>query len=475
MNYRLVWEVLLMFCMNCGTKLPDEARFCYSCGAKINANLFSGGESETVTNVVIESNNVVEKKFSTEEYIELAEKEYQEYLNCKKSEADLIREEAWNHKTRAISFFKSAGEKGEFQLAKHYMEEDTPDELTAAMKIFKKLGDEGDSEAYYNLGLCYDSGDNKNIEQAKIWLLKADELGHADALKMLGRLYYKSYKESCEKKDLQNALNYYDIAVKRKDIIAMLELAKIAKEEDGREGLTVKQCEQLCNDVLSVEKDNAKAIALLAKIARERQEEKERLEREVTALIAKIAREKRKKEEQRKREAERKERERIEAEKRYRSPYETKKRIENVVVRTMHGFVIHYIIELGKEGSKNTTFYLGDIDSSKLYGAKRTYIKPKSAKIEEVIFLYDNTLMGDGEEGFALTPYGLTSSKFRKCIPYHLIEEVILEGGFVKDIFVKLKSGSIIEFSPISKCETEIVKLLNEIIHNKKCITDSEL
>ena len=24
-----------MFCMNCGTKLPDDAKFCYKCGTKL--------------------------------------------------------------------------------------------------------------------------------------------------------------------------------------------------------------------------------------------------------------------------------------------------------------------------------------------------------------------------------------------------------------------------------------------------------
>ena len=28
-----------MFCMNCGTKLPDNAKFCYNCGAKIPESL----------------------------------------------------------------------------------------------------------------------------------------------------------------------------------------------------------------------------------------------------------------------------------------------------------------------------------------------------------------------------------------------------------------------------------------------------
>lgn len=451
-----------MFCMNCGTKLPNEAKFCFKCGAKIEAIINS---DETTASVKTESDNVVEKNISVDEYIELAEKEYQEFLNCKNSEADLIREEAVNHKTQAISFFKNAGAKGEFLLAKHYMEENTPAELNEAMKIFKRLGDKGDAEAFYYLGLCYDTGDNKKVEQAKIWLLKADEIGHADALKTLGGLYYKNYKKSHEKEDIRNAIKYYGICSKRKDVVAMLELAKIAKAEDGKEGLSIKQCEKICNDILTIDKGNVGATTLLTKIAKERQEEKERLERE-----------ERKREERRKKEAKERERKRIEAEKRYRSPEETKKRIEKVIINAMKGFFFDYVIELGKEGRKSTTLYLGDIDSSKLAGAKRTYIKPKAVKKEEVLFLYDNTLTGDGEEGFALTPYGLTSSKYKKCIPFHIIDEVTLEGGFLgKDIYITLTSGSKIEFSPVSKCETEIVEALNEIICDEKCINDSEL
>ena len=220
--------------------------------------------------------------------------------------------------------------------------------------------------------------------------------------------------------------------------------------------------EHSCNVV--ADKDNVEAAPLLATNAKERQEEQERLERAEKENI-----------ERQKCEAAARERQRLEAEQRYRSPEETKKRIENVVIKTMSGFVNDYIFEAGKEDSENTTFYLGNINESKLNGARRKYIKPKSIKNEEVFFLYDDTLMGDGKEGFALTPYGLTSSRFYKCIPYHFIEKVLLGEGFVKDIFVKLKSGSIIEFSGISKCESKIVKLLNEIIHNSECIIDSEL
>lgn len=28
-----------MFCMNCVTKLPDDAKFCYNCGYKLSAKL----------------------------------------------------------------------------------------------------------------------------------------------------------------------------------------------------------------------------------------------------------------------------------------------------------------------------------------------------------------------------------------------------------------------------------------------------
>ena len=28
-----------MFCINCGTKLPDDAKFCYNCGNKVGEKL----------------------------------------------------------------------------------------------------------------------------------------------------------------------------------------------------------------------------------------------------------------------------------------------------------------------------------------------------------------------------------------------------------------------------------------------------
>lgn len=35
-----------MFCMSCGTKLPDDAAFCYKCGTKINSSAIeSAGKS----------------------------------------------------------------------------------------------------------------------------------------------------------------------------------------------------------------------------------------------------------------------------------------------------------------------------------------------------------------------------------------------------------------------------------------------
>ena len=35
-------EVETMFCMNCGTKLPDYAKFCFNCGAKVPDGLGDG-------------------------------------------------------------------------------------------------------------------------------------------------------------------------------------------------------------------------------------------------------------------------------------------------------------------------------------------------------------------------------------------------------------------------------------------------
>ena len=56
-----------MFCMNCGTKLPDEAKFCFKCGEKTIVNINSNEFSASVTSSGVEhSCNVVADKDNVE-------------------------------------------------------------------------------------------------------------------------------------------------------------------------------------------------------------------------------------------------------------------------------------------------------------------------------------------------------------------------------------------------------------------------
>ena len=52
-----------MFCMNCGTKLPDNAKFCYQCGEKTNVGVEQNSVQEVKsTNPIPDSENKINEK-----------------------------------------------------------------------------------------------------------------------------------------------------------------------------------------------------------------------------------------------------------------------------------------------------------------------------------------------------------------------------------------------------------------------------
>ena len=59
-----------------------------------------------------------------------------------------------------------------------------------AFKLFKKLAEQGDSQAQYNLGAMYENGEGieENIEQAKYWYKKSADQGNEDAKEALKEL-----------------------------------------------------------------------------------------------------------------------------------------------------------------------------------------------------------------------------------------------------------------------------------------------
>ena len=57
---------------------------------------------------------------------------------------------------------------------------------------YTKAAEQGDAEAQYNLGVCYEKGEGvpQNYEEAAKWYMKAAEQGHANAQNNLGLCYY---------------------------------------------------------------------------------------------------------------------------------------------------------------------------------------------------------------------------------------------------------------------------------------------
>ncbi|MBR5893847.1 MAG: sel1 repeat family protein, partial [Bacteroidaceae bacterium] len=62
---------------------------------------------------------------------------------------------------------------------------------TEAVKWYRKAAEQGQVNAQYNLGLCYEIGVAKDLAEAVKWYRKAAEQGHADAKAALQRLNKK--------------------------------------------------------------------------------------------------------------------------------------------------------------------------------------------------------------------------------------------------------------------------------------------
>jgi len=58
------------------------------------------------------------------------------------------------------------------------------------IESLKKLADQGDAEALYQLGNCYQNGDGveQDIKKAVEWWLKASDLGHEKATELVQKI-----------------------------------------------------------------------------------------------------------------------------------------------------------------------------------------------------------------------------------------------------------------------------------------------
>ena len=92
----------------------------------------------------------------------------------------------------AVRLFRKVAEQGyagaQFNLGICYNEgHGVTKDYSQAVYWYRKAAEQGDADAQYNLGLCYYNGDGitKDYAQARYWIKKAKEQGNDDAIKAL--------------------------------------------------------------------------------------------------------------------------------------------------------------------------------------------------------------------------------------------------------------------------------------------------
>jgi|GEM_PF-6262784 len=95
--------------------------------------------------------------------------------------------------------------------------------MSAEVKMFRELAEDGIPEAMYNLGVCYERGDgvNKNLEKAVLWYKKAAEMNYAKAQHNLGVCYYNGMGIA---KDENEAARLFGLAAEQGNMYAQFNL-----------------------------------------------------------------------------------------------------------------------------------------------------------------------------------------------------------------------------------------------------------
>ena len=103
-----------------------------------------------------------------------------------------IQEGAWGGEEKAMDWLEEKAEAG-YEPAKKALEEIEDEDFYSKRVGFRRYqeeSEEGDSDAQYNLGLCYLNGEGAIQDRTKAlrWLRKAAEQGNEDAKKILANL-----------------------------------------------------------------------------------------------------------------------------------------------------------------------------------------------------------------------------------------------------------------------------------------------
>lgn len=112
----------------------------------------------------------------------------QNYKQAEKLQKSEKNEEAFEYYLKAA---RQGDAEAQFYLGLCYNYGDGVEkDLSEAVKWYRKAADQGDALAQYNLGICYDNGYGveKDLSEAVIWFRKAADQGLAEAQNMLRKL-----------------------------------------------------------------------------------------------------------------------------------------------------------------------------------------------------------------------------------------------------------------------------------------------
>ena len=201
------------YCLACGAENASKAKFCSECGGRTFA-----ATREQVEEEKSERERLAQEKQRAEEERRKAEEEKRKVEEEKrkaeaekrKAEAEKrkaeeekrkVEEEAAAFKAQLERLQRELEQRSAEQAAEKQRAEEEEKEVPSSQgreqgentfEKYKKAAEQGDADAQYNLGICYDKGDGvaQSYAEAVKWYKKAAEQGYAGAQNSLGNCYY---------------------------------------------------------------------------------------------------------------------------------------------------------------------------------------------------------------------------------------------------------------------------------------------
>jgi len=194
-----------MFCMKCGTQLPDDAMFCFKCGTQTGAAAQMGAVAQAPqqaagksAQALFEEGQALYDNCEEEKAVELFRKaadmghaDAQFYLGKYYFEGMCMTQD----KAKGIELYRKAADGGNVNAMLvlgdiYFKGKDAAKDETKAFELWKKATDTGDIMALHFMGNFYfTDGANKNFSKAVEWYSKCAEKGFSFSMYNLGCCY----------------------------------------------------------------------------------------------------------------------------------------------------------------------------------------------------------------------------------------------------------------------------------------------